>query len=410
MTVLKKGLLDEQDKSNNLSEQVHEKDTHLRKQTSEMDALLFRNQQLTKRISLLQEEAETASRNKKSRWRRDRSGSKERHSHGVPGFNQDLSEQVINEELVAKIKENAELKVRLNDIESQHSANTEALKLRISDLEQEVSDLTSGSKMRETETTDIVNHLKRDTDLLNIEILNLEKEIKDRDSKITMLQLQLENVREKCDELEKKEVSVEKCDFEAQYDFVDEELQEKIEADLREKDSLAKRLETSLTKIKDVEKDREHWKLEYQLIKLKLEKLKAESVSNSESLGPDLDELMVMREEEIKSVWEAKIDELIGSRHMADSAAMAYYLEVEALTARLVSKRREGEKLSREASTARLEEDKVREEIDVIKENYESQLSAMSDHLAMMTSKLAAQEDLIHNLNFQIKENRKGRK
>jgi len=410
MTVLKKGLLDEQDKSNNLSDQVHEKDTHLRKQTSEMDALLFRNQQLTKRISLLQEEAETASRNKKSRWRRDRSGSKERHSHGVPGFNQDLSEQVINEELVAKIKENAELKVRLNDIESQHSANTEALKLRISDLEQEVSDLTSGSKMRETEATDIVNHLKRDTDLLNIEILNLEKEIKDRDSKITMLQLQLEKIREKCDELEKKEVSVEKCDFEAQYDFVDEEQQEKLEADLREKDSLAKRLETSLTKIKDVEKDREHWKLEYQLIKLKLEKLKAENVSNSESLGADLDELMAMREEEIKSVWEAKIDELIGSRHMADSAAMAYYLEVEALTARLVSKRREGEKLSREASTARLEEDKVREEIDVIKENYEGQLSAMSDHLAMMTSKLAAQEDQIHNLNFQIKENKKGRK
>ena len=87
-----------------------------------------------------------------------------------------------------------------------------------------------------------------------------------------------------------------------------------------------------------------------------------------------------------------------------------YILQVEALTARLVSKRREGEKLSREASTARLEEDKVREEIDVIKENYEGQLSAMSDHLAMMTSKLAAQEDQIHNLNFQIKENKKGRK
>ena len=125
-----------------------------------------------------------------------------------------------------------------------------------------------------------------------------------------------------------REAFVEKCDFEAQYDFVDEEQQEKLEADLREKDSLAKRLETSLTKIKDVEKDREHWKLEYQLIKLKLEKLKAENVSNSESLGADLDELMAMREEEIKSVWEAKIDELIGSRHMADSAAMAYYLEV----------------------------------------------------------------------------------
>ena len=96
---------------------------------------------------------------------------------------------------------------------------------------------------------------------------------------------------------------------------------------------------------------------------------------------------------------------------MADSQAMAYYLEMEALAARLYNKKREGEKLCREASTARLEEDKVREEIATVKENYESQLSAMSDHLAMMTTKLAEQEDLIQNLNFQYKEaTKKGKK
>merc|ERR1712170_235944 len=106
---------------------------------------------------------------------------------------------------------------------------------------------------------------------------------------------------------------------------------------------------------------------------------------------------------ELKSVWEAKIDELIASRLLADSKAVAYYLELEALTARLYNKKKEGEKLLREASTARLEEDKVREEIALTKENYESQLSVMSDHPAMMTSKLAQQEDLIHNLNFQMK-------
>ena len=98
----------------------------MRKQASEMEAVLFRNQQLTKRISLLQEEADAAaSKNRKSRWKRDRSPSKERPSQ--PTFPSDNSEQVINEELVSKITENAELKVRLNDIESQHSANTEAL-------------------------------------------------------------------------------------------------------------------------------------------------------------------------------------------------------------------------------------------------------------------------------------------
>ena len=371
---------------------------------------MFRNQQLTKRISLLQEEAEAASKSKKSRWRRDRSGSKERQSHGVGGFGQDNSDQVINEELVAKIKENAELKVRLNDIESQHLANTEALKLRISDLEKEKMELASGVKIRESEATDIANHMKIETDQLNTRIGYLEKDIKEKNDKIVLLQVQLGNYQDKCDLLEKKSAPVQKTDFEAQYTYVDEQFEEEQAISVREKESLSQRLDNALNKVKDLEKDREHWKLEYQLIQLKLEKLKKDSSQTNDSLGVELDEVMAMREEELKSVWEAKIEELISSRNYADSKAMAYYLEVEALTARLISKRREGEKLSREASTARLEEDKVRDEIATIKENYESQLSAMSEHLTMMTSKLAEQEDLIHNLNFQIRENKKAKK
>ena len=371
---------------------------------------MFRNQQLTKRISLLQEEAEAASKSKKSRWRRDRSGSKERQSHGGGGFGQDNSDQVINEELVAKIKENAELKVRLNDIESQHLANTEALKLRISDLEKEKMELASGVKIRESEATDIANHMKIETDQLNTKIGYLEKDIKEKNDKIVLLQVQLGNYQDKCDLLEKKSAPVQKTDFEAQYTYVDEQFEEEQAISVREKESLSQRLDNALNKVKDLEKDREHWKLEYQLIQLKLEKLKKDSSQTNDSLGVELDEVMAMREEELKSVWEAKIEELISSRNYADSKAMAYYLEVEALTARLISKRREGEKLSREASTARLEEDKVRDEIATIKENYESQLSAMSEHLTMMTSKLAEQEDLIHNLNFQIRENKKAKK
>jgi len=409
VNIIKKGLLDEQEKTSHLSDQVHERETQMRKQSSEMEAVLFRNQQLTKRISLLQEEADAAaSKTKKSRWRRDRSSSKERQSHlAVPGDN---SEQVINEELVSKITENAELKVRLNDIESQHSANTEALKLRIADLEKEKTELSSGVRIRETEASNFANICKLETEQLHSRISILEKENKEKDDRIVTLQVLLENTRDKAEELERKTSLVKKCDVEVQYNFVDEELEEKRGREEREKESLSQRLESCLSKTKEVEKDREHWKLEFQLVQLRLEKLKQGCEQSPASLGGEIDELMAQREEELKSVWEAKIEELIGTRLMADSKAMAFYLEMEALAARLNNKRREGEKLSREASTARLEEDKVRQEVATVKENYESQLSAMSDHLAMMTTKLAEQEDLIQNLNFQYKEAKKGKK
>jgi len=410
MSVLKKGLVDEQEKSSGLSDQVHERDTQLRKQTSEMEAVLFRNQQLAKRINLLQEEAEAAASKKgKSRWvKRDRSGSKERHSHNNLGV--DTAEQVINEELVAKITENAELKVKLNDIETQHLANTQALKLRIEDLEREKLELSSGVKVKETEASNFANDLKLETSQLNTKIEYLEKEIVEKNDKIVTLQVQLESIMEKCDALEQKNVPVETNDITTQYAFVDEDLEEVRESEKRERESLAQRLETNISKMKDLEKDREHWKLEYQLMQIKLEKLKQEAGPPSDVSNIELDEVMALREEELKSVWEAKIDELIASRLMADSKAVAYYLELEAVTARLYNKKKEGEKLSREASTARLEEDRVREEIATTKENYESQLSVMSDHLASMNSKLAEQEDLIHQLKFEQKGGKKSKK
>ena len=391
--------------------QVHERDTQIRKQGSEMEAVLFRNQQLAKRINLLQEEADAvASKKGRSRWKRDRSGSKERHGQNN-SLGVDIAEQVINEELVAKITENAELKVKLNDIETQHAANTQALKLRIEDLEREKVELSSGVKVRETEASNFANDLKMETSQLNTKIEYLEKELVDKNDKIVTQQVQLESIMERCDALEKKTAPVQSSDVATQYTFVDEALDEKKAGEERERQSLAQRLESNLAKIKDLEKDREHWKLEYQLIQIKMEKLKQESSPPaSEISNMELDEVMALREEELKSVWEAKIDELISSRLMADSKAVAYYLELEALTSRLYNKKKEGEKLSREASTARLEEDKVREEIATTKENYESQLSVMSDHLASMNTKLAEQEDLILQLKFEQKSGKKGKK
>lgn len=70
--VLKKGLLEEQERSQGLQDQINQRETSLRKGEGEMEAVLFRNQQLAKRVNLLQEEAEAAAKGKKGvRWRRE---------------------------------------------------------------------------------------------------------------------------------------------------------------------------------------------------------------------------------------------------------------------------------------------------------------------------------------------------
>lgn len=56
MKVLKKGVLDEQAKSNELREILKDKEKSLRKGELEIDSLTFRNQQLTRRVSVLQDE------------------------------------------------------------------------------------------------------------------------------------------------------------------------------------------------------------------------------------------------------------------------------------------------------------------------------------------------------------------
>ena len=54
--VLKKAVVDEQSRSSDLRDTLKEKEQSLRKAEQEMDSLTFRNQQLTKRVTVLQDE------------------------------------------------------------------------------------------------------------------------------------------------------------------------------------------------------------------------------------------------------------------------------------------------------------------------------------------------------------------
>ena len=54
--VLKKAVLEEQSKNVSISEEMKVKEQMIRKSEAEMDSLNFRNQQLTRRVEILQEE------------------------------------------------------------------------------------------------------------------------------------------------------------------------------------------------------------------------------------------------------------------------------------------------------------------------------------------------------------------
>ena len=66
--VLKKAVLEEQAKNVGASENVKQKEQALRKSEAEMDSLTFRNQQLTRRVEILQEDIEKKVNRQKGRF------------------------------------------------------------------------------------------------------------------------------------------------------------------------------------------------------------------------------------------------------------------------------------------------------------------------------------------------------
>lgn len=94
---MKKALLEEQTKNSELKELIKEHEQKIRKHTHEMESLTFRNEQLAKRISVLQQELQQNGGNiKKSKGK-------------VMENNVSSSFGVLDEELHKKILENAQL-------------------------------------------------------------------------------------------------------------------------------------------------------------------------------------------------------------------------------------------------------------------------------------------------------------
>uniref|UniRef100_A0A0B6YWD3 Protein phosphatase 1 regulatory subunit 21 n=1 Tax=Arion vulgaris TaxID=1028688 RepID=A0A0B6YWD3_9EUPU len=207
--VLKKAYLDEQGEVSQLRDILKERDQTVRKFEQEVDSLTFRNQQLSKRVILLQEELETSETNSKR---------KNKHKGSEPttperGGAYNGGGNVFNEELQSKIEENALLHKQLQELSAQFDSHVRELQeqLKESQASRDQHEEVLGSAQQRAKEQ--VDKLQEEKAMLEIKIQTLENELKD--------------FHGRCDLAEQKLISVEK-NLQGRLDLATKIIQDKL--------------------------------------------------------------------------------------------------------------------------------------------------------------------------------------
>lgn len=159
--VLKKAVVDEQTASCSLKDELKQKEQSLRKVEQEMDSLSFRNQQLTKRVELLQEELLLSeSKSKKSKVSLQ-------------------TQSVFDEDLQKKIQENERLHIQFHEADEQFRRQEAQLRVRLDQLEKESEQHQAVVDALNRKYTDAIEKLQNDKALLEVNAQTLEREAKD---------------------------------------------------------------------------------------------------------------------------------------------------------------------------------------------------------------------------------------
>ncbi|XP_041921492.1 protein phosphatase 1 regulatory subunit 21 [Alosa sapidissima] len=167
--VLKKAVVDEQATSASVKDELKQREQSLRKVEQEMDSLSFRNQQLAKRVELLQEELlASEAKGKKSKSKGD--------SPSQPNMQTQI---VFDEDLQKKIQENERLHIQFYEADEQHRRQEAQLKARLEQLEkgsEQHQAVVDGLTSKYMET---IEKLQSDKARLEVNAQTLEREAKD---------------------------------------------------------------------------------------------------------------------------------------------------------------------------------------------------------------------------------------
>uniref|UniRef100_A0A674BY05 Protein phosphatase 1, regulatory subunit 21 n=1 Tax=Salmo trutta TaxID=8032 RepID=A0A674BY05_SALTR len=185
---------------------------------------------------------------------------------------------------------------------------------------------------------------------------------------------------------------------------------------------LTQQVVASQEKIARLEQEKEHWLLETQLGRVRLEKesqriqdLETQlssalggggggSPASALSLGlgsPVGDE--ESREQLIKTHYMARVGELTTQLQVSDSKAVNFHAECRALAKRLAIAEKSRETLTEEVKLANQNITRLQDELATTKRSYKEQLSMMSDHLCSMNETLSKQREEIDILKLGSK-------
>lgn len=116
------------------------------------------------------------------------------------------------------------------------------------------------------------------------------------------------------------------------------------------------------------------------------------------------------REQLIKTHYMARVGELTTQLQISDSKAVHFHSECRALAKRLTIAEKSRETLSEEVKLANQNITRLQDELATTKRSYEDQLSMMSDHLCSMNETLSKQREEIDTLKLSSKGNAKKNK
>uniref|UniRef100_A0A8C6KXS2 Protein phosphatase 1 regulatory subunit 21 n=1 Tax=Nothobranchius furzeri TaxID=105023 RepID=A0A8C6KXS2_NOTFU len=116
------------------------------------------------------------------------------------------------------------------------------------------------------------------------------------------------------------------------------------------------------------------------------------------------------REQLIKTHYMARVGELTTQLQISDSKAVHFHSECRALAKRLTIAEKARETLSEEVKLANQNITRLQDELTTTKRSYEDQLSMMSDHLCSMNETLSKQREEIDTLKLGGKANAKKNK
>jgi protein phosphatase 1 regulatory subunit 21 len=154
--VVKKAVIEEQAKNADIGDKMRESNMDRRRMEMELDAVTFRNQQLTKRIHVLQEEMDVGVGGGGG------GGKKAARNKSEAVQNSESLNSVIGQELAAKIDENERLHARLSTVDAKYDEVINKLNSRIRELEAEVRRKSQEDRAEDSKQKELINGLKTD--------------------------------------------------------------------------------------------------------------------------------------------------------------------------------------------------------------------------------------------------------